>query len=78
MGIDELISPQGPNQTVFNAIVPATVHSVDGGEVSVTIDGFPPDQIYATVPFTGGTPESGASAVLLHDSNGNPIIALVP
>jgi hypothetical protein len=77
-GIDELISPQGPNESAFNAIVAAKVHSVSDSQVSVTIDGFPPDQIYATVPTVGGTPSSGDNVILLHNSDGNPIVALVP
>lgn len=77
-GIEELINPPGPNQTPYNAIVPATVHAVDGGSVSLTIEGFPSDQVYAVVPKAGGTPSAGDKVLLVHDSNGNPAMALVP
>lgn len=77
-GIYELISPQGPNQSAFNAVVTAKVHAIVGSEVSVTIDGFPSDQIYATVPTVGGTPSSGDNVFLLHNSDGHPVVALVP
>jgi hypothetical protein len=77
-GIEELVNPAGPNQTPYNAIVAARVHGVSGGTVSVTIDGFPSDQVYADVPSAGGTPTAGDTTALLHDSNGNPIVAVVP
>jgi hypothetical protein len=76
--LSELLNPAGPNQSSYNAIIAATVHAVMGAEVSVTIDGFPSDQVYAVVPTVGGTPSAGDSVVLLHDANGNPIVALVP
>jgi hypothetical protein len=76
--LSELLSPQGPNQNAWNAIIAATVHAVMGAEVSVTIDGFPSDEVYAVVPWSGGTPTAGATVTLFHDSNGNPISALVP
>jgi hypothetical protein len=77
-GIEELVNPAGPNQDPYNAVVAATVHGVTGGELSVTIDGFPSDQVYAVVPFAGDTPSAGDRVALLHDSDGNPIAALAP
>jgi hypothetical protein len=76
--LSELLNPAGPNQTPYNAIIAAKVHAVDGGSVSLTIDGFPSDVVYAVVPTVGGDPSAGDSVVLLHDANGNPIVALVP
>jgi hypothetical protein len=75
--LSELLNPAGPNQTTYNAIVWATVHAVSGGTVSLVIDGFPQDQIYADVPTAGGTPSAGDKVLLLHDSDGHPAMALV-
>lgn len=78
-GIEELVGGDPrPNQTPYNAIVAAKVHAVNGNEVSLTIAGFPSSQVYAVVPFSGGTPTEDMTVFLLHDSNGHPAIAVVP
>lgn len=78
--ISELISDRGPHQNQFNSVEAATVHGVNGGEISVVVLAFSHELVYATVPFikkTSGDPASGDPAALHSDSEGNPIYAVV-
>jgi hypothetical protein len=81
VGIEELVEGgRRPHQTQFNAVEAASVHALDGDQVTVTVASFSRELVYAAVPFIkkgSGAPAAGDPAVLHSDSNGNPIYAVV-